>query len=285
MREHREDKGRFARPSTRRATLAFASCLVAVIGSACYVTADFSGIADGKGLADADTPDVAIGAEAGGDAAVPFNCNGSHLICSTFDNGALDSDGWTIQQTDGGTSNLTTNEYVSPPASFHSLIKSNNSAAILQGAYLSQRVRPLINWKTLDFSFDFRLTSCSAKGGGITIFALSPSTEAVFGLLYGNNGLVWGQVVTNVGDGGSLFIPATLTQQPKLKEWIRIDVKLSNPAAAMVDITFNGVPVLKAQTQVPFMAAGNAVVSLGPDGSGTNAQCEMAFDNVTFDSQ
>ena len=285
MSDDREGQGLFARASTRRSALAFACFLFGAVGSACYLTADFNGVADGKALGDAGTSDAQAESGLTADGAVAFNCLGSHLICSTFDNGALDSDGWTIRQTDGGTVNLTTNEYVSPPASFHSLILSNNSASVLQGAFLTQKVRPMVGWKTLDFSFDFRLAGCNGKGGGITVLAISPSTEAVFGLVFGNNGLMWGQVVTNVGDGGSLFIPSQLTQQPKLKEWIRIDVKLSNPAKATVDITFDGVPVLKAQSQAPFTPAGNNVVSLGPDGTGTNAQCEMAFDNVTFDSQ
>lgn len=278
--------GLFVGARARRAAGALLSCAsIGAFASACYLTADFNGIADGKGQSDASTPETSDGVDAGPDAPAPFSCNGSHLICSTFDNGALDSDGWSIRQTDGGTANLSTNEYVSPPASFHSVIVANNSVSVLQAAFLTQKVRPLINWKVLDFTFQLRVTSCTAKDNGITILALTPSSEAVFGLVYANNGLVWGQVVTNIGDGGQLFIPSLLSHQPKLKEWILVDIKLQNPASPTVDITFDGVPVLNAAKQVAFTPGGNAIVSLGPDGSGTNAQCEMAFDNVRFDSQ
>jgi hypothetical protein len=253
------------------------------VGSACYLTSDFNGIADGKPTA-SDAGDEAAVLDSGAEAATPpLTCTpGQHLICSTFDNGALDGDGWSIKLSTGATATLTTSEFVTPPTSFQSIIPANTSTTTLGMALLTQKVAPKTNWTTLTFAFDFRLTACSGENGGITILALTPGTNTVFGLVFASQGLEWGQLVSFV-DGGQTFVSAKLAQ-PKLKTWTRIQITIANPANPVVDITYDGVSVLAAHPSQAFSPTTLSAVSLGLDGSGVNTQCDVAFDNVTFDS-
>jgi hypothetical protein len=274
----------------KRAVLAvsvIASALTIV--DACYLTSDFSGVADGV-RPSAEGGDAEI-ADAGGggsptDAgeAGPFSCaNGNHAVCSTFDNGALTSDGWKVQTLGSGQASLDSTQFVSPPSSFRSVVPTNAGTQHWSGIIFQSVIVPT-TYTTLTYAFDFRLTSCTSSGSGMTVVAINPNPQHTLGMLITKSGLEWGEAVAGP-DGGSMFTPATLTKQPNAGTWMRITITINNPSNPTVDISYDDKSVLSAHPFTPFTPSGTVLLNLGNNGSGPNGECDIAYDNVVFDRQ
>jgi hypothetical protein len=257
---------------------------------ACYLTSDFSGIADGTrppaegGGDDAQVVDAGTPASDSGDAG-PFSCaNTSYAVCTTFDDmGALASGGWKVQMLGSGQASLDPSQFVSPPNSFRSLVPANSTTQHWS-AIIFQPVMVPTTYTTLTYAFDFRLTTCTSSGSGMTVMAINPNPQHTLGMLITKSGLEWGEAVAD-GDGGSVFNPATLGKQPVSGVWMRITTIIKNPANPTIDILYDDKPVLSAHPFTPFTPASQILLNLGNNGSGPNSNCDIAYDNVVFDRQ
>jgi hypothetical protein len=275
---------------TKRVVLAISSIASALLFvEACYLTSDFSGIADGTrppaegGGADSDTVDAGTTPSDAGEAGA-FTCaNTPYAVCTTFDDmGALASGGWKVQMLGSGQASLDQSQFVTAPNSFRSLVPGNSTTQHWSAIIFQPVVVPT-TYTTLTYAFDFRLTTCTANGSGMTVVAINPNPQHTLGMLITKSGLEWGEAV--IDDGGSVFMPATLTKQPASGVWIRITMIIKNPSNPTVDVLYDDKPVLSAHPFTPFTPAGTVLLNLGNNGSGPNTNCDIAYDNVIFDRQ
>jgi hypothetical protein len=257
-----------------------ASALVAT--SSCSLLSDFDNVA-GVRPDDAGT-DTFVEPEAGeaGEASAPFSCaGGGKLVCSTFDEGAVDKGGWTIEITGNGTTSLDASQYTSPPASFHAKIGSAADKVKI-GAIINQRV-VTGPFKTLVYAFDMRLLSCTSEGSGgsVTLAALQPSTQLAFGLvLIDTNKVAFAQSRLLSGQ----FTATPLTVQPS-REWTRFEMRISiSTTAAHASVTANGVVAFDGDIDTGSPAS-SMPLNLGANATGPVKGCDVVYDNVAFSKE
>lgn len=250
--------------------------------SSCSLVSDFDNVAgvrpDDAGVDTIVDPDVADG----GDGSGVFTCaGGDKLVCSTFDEGAVDKGGWTIEIAGNGSATLDASQYTSPPASFHAKIGSAPDKQKI-GAIINQRITTG-PFKTLVYAFDMRLLSCVSEGSGgsVTLAALQPSTQLAFGLvLVDTNRVAFAQSRLITGQ----FTATPLTIQPS-REWTRFEMRISiNTTAAHATVTANGAVAFDGDIDTGSPAS-SMPLNLGANATGPVKGCDVVYDNVAFSKE
>lgn len=253
--------------------------VVAFVGASCSLVSDFDGVAgtrpDDAGL---DTSGE-IDPDGIPETSTKFSCaDGDKLVCSTFDEGAVDRGGWKLELTGSGTATLDASQYTSPPASFHSKIGSAPKDARI-GATISQKVTTGA-FTTLVYAFDMRLLSCTSDGtgGSITLAAIQPSSQLVFGLVVvDTNKLSFAQLRLL----GGQFQATPLTLQPS-REWKRFEIRIAiNATAAHASVTVDGETTFDGDVD-PASPASTTLLNLGANATGPIKGCDVVYDNVAF---
>jgi len=263
----------------RPLTTLVTATLVAIVGASCSLVSDFDNVA-GTRPDDAGVDEPIVVDEGGiPEASVAFTCaGGDKLVCTTFDEGAVDRGGWEIEITGNGTATLDASQYTSPPASFHSKIGAA-AKDVKIGATISQKVTTGA-FTTLVYSFDLRMLSCLSEtnGGSVTLAAIQPSNQLAFGLVLVNtNQVTFAQLKLLSGR----FESTPLTVQPS-REWKRFEVRISlSSTVGRAKVTVDGVTAYEGDTDTATTTA-TTLLNLGANATGAVKACDVVYDNVSF---
>ncbi len=256
----------------------FAAFFVAACIASCSLLSDFDNVA-GVRPPDAgeDAVEVAEGGDTSVDGSAPFTClDGKKLVCTSFDEGAVDRGGWKIEVAPGGTVQLDATQFTSPPASFHSKIPSLAKGESL-GAIISQKLS-VGPFTTLFYGFDMRILSCASEGNGgsVTLAVLQPS-RTLLGIVLIDTNLV---SFARLPQGG-VFTPTPMSPQPG-KDWIRVEMRVSTTASSAHARVTLGASVVFDDDIEPGAPFATVTLNLGANGSGPVKGCDVVYDNVAF---